>query len=204
MKTKNELQHFIHDMGNELGILYNSLNKLKIMNKADDLDVKMVETVIEQMKKTMKESMNICEETLNPKAVDCDMNTITKRVIEEKKDNYGTKIKVISMESIMHKVSPTLYKNVVHNIIKNASEANARDLTVLIEDRSISFIDNGDGLSEDNLKKMISKELTSTKSEDRGVGLKSIAQFCKKFNIKLSFSHNMPRGLVVKLNFPKK
>jgi sensor histidine kinase regulating citrate/malate metabolism len=197
------LDTFIHDMNNELTILYTSLEKLKMLKKIGDPDIQMVEKVITQMKKTMKDSLNICEETLNPTVIDANINNVTKEIVENKKDSYLTKIKVVSMQQINHKISPILYKNVVHNIIKNASEAHARDLTVYFEDNTVSFIDNGNGLSDTNLKDMISTKMISTKGEDRGIGLKSIAQFCKKFKLKLSFEHNKPRGLVVKLIFPK-
>ena len=97
-------------------------------------------------------------------------------------------------------------KNAIHNIIKNSSEAGATKIKIECSKEKICFIDNGPGISKEKALEIKSKGTTKANSTQHGLGLLSIARFCRKQKWKLHIHNNpntdyFPSGFTVEFIF---
>jgi two-component system sensor histidine kinase QseC len=105
----------------------------------------------------------------------------------------------------------TLLYILVRNLIENAIQYtdNGGELNVIIEDMidnvRLSIIDDGPGISEENLELMTQRFQRGDHPEKNGAGLGLfiVKQIVNSFNANLLFLNKSPHGLIVRIEFSK-
>lgn len=94
---------------------------------------------------------------------------------------------------------------VVTNLIKNGYEANATEVFIksYIKDSNaiIDIIDNGDGISDDNMKKMYEPFYT-TKRDGTGLGVPLSKEIIEAHNGTLNYYKNNDKGTIARITLP--
>jgi len=110
------------------------------------------------------------------------------------------KIKIQNNYNLILKIDFSEFLNAVENIIKNAYESSANEITISVEKNGLFFTDNGTGMTKENLQQI--RNFKSTKKEGHGIGLLSIAHFCRNNGLTMKFKNNKatdiyPKGFCV-------
>lgn len=104
-----------------------------------------------------------------------------------------------------------LFERISQNIISNASRfSSTLDIKLIEDDQfiTISFSDNGCGISDDNKTRVFTPYFSINKARTRnsagsGLGFMIIKNFCDMLNGKVTLRDNKPQGLVVSIHLPK-
>ena len=98
-------------------------------------------------------------------------------------------------------------KQVLVNLIKNAYEANANQIKIEVtpkkEKIEVQVIDNGDGISEKDLKK-IGKIFYTTKVKGTGIGVSMSKEIMKLNQGNIKYESTLKKGTKVTLTLPSK
>lgn len=142
------------------------------------------------------------------------VSTIKKAIsisLEEFKGN-GVNIKIIiNRKKIIFTGNPDEFHQIMNNLLKNSMHAlegvkNPR-IEIKLEDRPeeifLSISDNGKGMNEATLKKVMS-HFHSTKPDGMGLGLFVVKTIVEKYNGNFEILSTEEKGTTVKLTFRKK
>lgn len=113
-------------------------------------------------------------------------------------------------EIIIAKFDRTQLIRVVTNLVKNAIQAISDDrdpkimVSVVPENNhvTISVMDNGNGISEENGTKIFEPKFT-TKSSGMGLGLAMVKNIVETYNGSITFTSEEGKGTTFKVTFPK-
>ncbi len=181
------------DAINNLKISNNDLKNLVInLLDAQKLDIKDFETNIE----------------------DTNLNELINEVIEQNKSILKIKQKEAIFEKnedITYPLDPFLIKRALNNLLSNAIKYSKNSKTIIIrleknlEGVVISFIDEGDGIKEDEINHLFTKYYTGAKKYSDvglGLGLYIVNKIMLAHKGKLSAQNNKEKGANFSLIFP--
>ncbi len=188
----------------------NSLTKviggLKFAENEEDINV--IRKHITNSMKAAVECVNYCQVMMiGPNIVSLFTDNFFKNFISEYQTSFPTiQLNYQSKKVQMINVDVNLLKNSIHNIIKNSLEAKATKLMIEVSANSIKFIDNGKGVSQSEAKTIKEKGTIKNDIDHHGIGLHSLAYFCKQNQWELSFYNNKndavyPQGFTVEFKF---
>lgn len=102
-------------------------------------------------------------------------------------------------------IKPIEINIIIDNLINNSKKAKSKNILVIIQENSndfeVSFIDDGEGIPEENFKRIYDFGFTTT--DGSGLGLYHINQIVKSLNGKISAKNNTEKGATFTLNFKK-
>lgn len=102
-------------------------------------------------------------------------------------------------------IKPIEINIIIDNLINNSKKAKANNILVNIhgnqDDLDISFADDGEGIPEENFKRIYDFGFTTT--DGSGLGLYHVNQIIKSLNGKINAKNNTTKGVTFTLNFKK-
>ena len=102
-------------------------------------------------------------------------------------------------------IKPIEINIIIDNLINNSKKAKANNILVNIQgdqdDLNISFTDDGEGIPEENFKRIYDFGFTTT--DGSGLGLYHVNQIIKSLNGKIKAKNNTTKGVTFTLNFKK-
>lgn len=113
---------------------------------------------------------------------------LKKSLLEFQKDFPQLKVQIINNFDLILNIDASEFLNASLNILKNATESEATELSILVEKNGIYFYDNGTGMTHENLTRI--RNFKSTKKDGHGIGLLSIAHFCRSNGLVMKFKNN--------------
>jgi signal transduction histidine kinase len=144
------------------------------------------------------------------------LSSLIERLISEKRTQYRNKpgIKIegqLGKESygIFAKIQPSEFKRVLSNIINNSIEAFDAAGTVSISLRSneqivnIIINDNGKGIPEEHLPKLMSKGATFGKVKGQGLGLFHARETIESWNGSIDIESEFGKGTEINIFLPR-
>ena len=143
----------------------------------------------------LHDAMQLCEESLNPHIEEYEMGQLVEEVTQN--NGFIGNIKINRSNKLHHHISKVSFRNMIKNLLKNSQEAGADKVIIYVEGSSIIIEDNGEGMTNDQLANMVENGILSTKSKDRGFGLKSIKRCSERHNMDLKIQRNPHRGLSI-------
>jgi len=174
----------VHDINNNITAISLLIHKLR---KNDTLDDDALH-IIDKIKKQTDNISKICANVTTREFKILDIGDAIKNIVSD--NCFSTKVVVHKNASVKHMIDKCAISQMVNNILKNSYEANANRVDVFIEPDHIEFKDNGHGITNKQLKNMLSSNSLSTKGDDRGIGLKSIKKCCSDHKFTLHIQPN--------------
>lgn len=170
----NELSNFAHDVKNTLSIVKLNLEQIHRLSESNVLIHDKAQKAISHV--------NYCVSYCDAKILEKRETVLFSKILIEFKKYFesifeGLEVRVICFEEIKYSIDKSQFKNFIHNITKNAYEANARKLSFYVRGDYLVVIDNGSGFPENIIKDTIAYDLNL-----RGHGLKSMKSFCRLMN----------------------
>ncbi len=193
--SNESFKNTAHDLNNILTSIINGIERLKNSSKNDDallLQIAKLET-------SAKRAVQIIHSQLEPNGKakkhleKIDISQIIKEVIEGFKKEEQDKITLLQPESLEKIIADeTDLFRIVSNLIKNALEAIDENGNVVIktslkkenkgEGIEISIVDNGGGISKENLEKIFQPKFsTKTKGQESGYGLSIVKEKTEEY-----------------------
>ncbi len=211
MDSINYFNKFTHEIKNPLTVCNGYLD---MMLKCDEKDI---ETYLKIVKEEIKRSLDIIKDYSNNKFLDINKNTfkldglfidIKNNLSHLYKEN-DSEIVIISNNNLNYYGDYSKLKQVFINLIKNSYESKSNSkliITIKIEDiknnYKISIIDNGIGISKNNLK-YIFNDYYTTKEEGNGLGISYAKEIIKLHNGSIKYYSEEKKGTTVEVILPK-
>ncbi|WP_227939429.1 PAS domain-containing sensor histidine kinase [Alkalihalobacillus deserti] len=140
----------------------------------------------------------------------CNIEEIMEDVIgllQSQTNLYGSELKLEFENSLpMLDCEANLLKQLFINIIKNATEASAKSITIQIkkdrdEHLSITIIDDGCGIAEDRINKL-GEPFYSSKEKGTGLGLTVSFKIVEEHQGTIQYESEIGKGTTVKVRLP--
>ena len=202
LKKEQEYKILLHELKNYLTISHGYL---------EILEREYTSNYISIIKKELNNCLKLIYDYNNTLRIEeIDLSRLLKDVQDILFDYYLHSNCKIKLE-----VEPELYiegdynrlKQVLINILKNSLEAHAKEISIIIKQRKndyqIVIIDDGEGFSEYNLKR-IGKELFTTKEKGTGIGLTYCIETIEQHKGKIKIQSKINIGTKVIITLPKK
>lgn len=137
--------------------------------------------------------------------------TLTTKLIEEKKREFRIhpRLKLSLFINNSHEstilIDPNLYQRILSNLINNSAEATSLSGEVnirLLSDSfgvSIEIEDNGKGMSEEEISKLLNSRGLTYKSDGHGIGLSSAIQIITQWNGRIDLKSKSGHGLLISI-----
>lgn len=189
MQDNEQIKIMGHDVINSLTKI---IGGLKLAEREEEIsDIKKY---INTSMKAAVECVDYCQVMMaGPNIISLFTDNFFKNFISEYQTTYpNIHLTYQSNKVHMINVDINLLKNSIHNIIKNSEEAGATKLAIIVSDKSIKFTDNGHGVNDIEAKKIKEKGSTKNDLAHHGIGMYSLAHFCKTNKFELSFYNNKP------------
>lgn len=184
-----DLREVVHDLSNAMVSLKSIVNKIGSTGSLDEAH-SSAKSALERI--ALTESYLSAVKNVEANILDHDIGELLKNQMKFFRASYDQVDISLSVNSRVRKTLQTgLLFNALTNLIKNSIEAGATKIHIEVTDESLHFIDNGRGLSKEDLLKL--KEIGSTKGEGRGVGLFSVAKFCRRCGWRIHLQNNGPK-----------
>jgi len=203
-----------HDLRNPLGVISNSIYYLNMKLKNKD---EKIEKHFNIIKESIKRSDAIISELLNYSKIktydfiETDINEFIKNVVEEMEVPNDVTLEMKLKKTIPKiKLDPEQMRRAFQNIISNAYRSMTEKGKLSIETKSnkeyteINFIDNGDGIDDENLQKIF-EPLFTTRAKGIGLGLSIVKDIIDGHNGKIDVKSKVGQGttFTVKLSNKK-
>lgn len=199
MQNNEQIKIMGHDVINSLTKV---IGGLKLAENEEEIE--HIKRHINTSLKAAVECVNYCQVMMiGPNIISLFTDHFFKNFISEYQSTYpAIQLNYQSKKVQMINVDVNLLKNSLHNIIKNSLEAKATKLTIEVNPNSIKFVDNGKGVSQSEAKTIKEKGTIKSDIDHHGIGLHSLAYFCKQNQWELSFYNNKvdsiyPQGFTV-------
>ena len=207
----NYFNKFTHELKNPLTVCNGYLEMILKCNEKDKL------TYIQIVRDEIKRSLNIINEYSNNNFLDinkkefninCLFEDIKSNLDSLYKEN-NTEIIIISKSNLMYYGDYNKLKQVFINIIKNSYESKTNDKLLIVikidEDKSIykiSIIDNGMGISKNNINKIYNDYYT-TKENGNGLGIPYAKEIIELHRGSINYYSKENIGTRVEIILPK-
>ena len=211
MDSINYFNKFTHEIKNPLTVCNGYLD---MMLKCDEKDI---EKYLKIVKEEIKRSLDIIKDYSNNKFLDINKDKFKlDELFIDIKNNLSnlykendSEIVIISNNNLNYYGDYSKLKQVFINLIKNSYESKSNNkliITIKIEDiknnYKISIIDNGIGISKNNLK-YIFNDYYTTKEEGNGLGISYAKEIIKLHNGSIKYYSEEKKGTTVEVILPK-
>ncbi|MBN2782436.1 MAG: sensor histidine kinase [Campylobacterales bacterium] len=136
---------------------------------------------------------------------DINLVELLKDVVENIKLTYKNReIKIISKESMIIKADEMLFSIVLINIIENGCKYSEDEIIIKLDEKSISVIDSGIGISGENISKITDKFYrvsSNSWNNSLGLGLFLVNNIIELHHFKLSIESVENEGSTFKIEF---
>lgn len=135
---------------------------------------------------------------------ECSLYSILNEIIPDLKEKYTQRDINIIGEDITIKVDETLFSMALTNLIENALKYSEDDVLVKITPSTISIIDKGIGIDEEEIKKINQKFYRVSQNgwnNSLGLGLFIVHSILKLHNFELKISSKMHEGSEFTINY---
>ncbi|PIR34658.1 MAG: hypothetical protein COV37_12040, partial [Bdellovibrio sp. CG11_big_fil_rev_8_21_14_0_20_39_38] len=168
MPEKKLAKQLAHDVLNALTVLQ---AKQEAILKKEDLSA-IYEIALSSIVK-IKNLIAYCKSQLDgPNKSSFNIGDLLQKTLKDIQSEYSDfNIKIQNHYDLILEIDYSEFLNAVENIIKNAYESSANEITISVEKNGIFFTDNGTGMTKENLQHI--KNFQSTKREGHGIGLLS-------------------------------
>lgn len=196
-----------HEFKNPLGIIKSALDILKKPEVDTDTKEKMLKYVHEEvfrLDNLIKEFL-ILKRPQEPVYKTVDMDDFLENIKNKIQLNYPDATVFFQCEGDKNVDTDTgILQKVLFNLTKNAVEAEARNILIKFikteSSWSVSVIDDGKGINEEEIQKIFEPFYTSKKG-GTGLGLVIVDQMVKNLNGEIKFFKNEPKGTGFELLF---
>ena len=199
-----------HEVKNPIAVCKGYLDMLDTTKKDK------VNKYIPIIKSEMNRALTIMDDFLNLKRLTVQKDIMDLYMLIEDVD--ATMQSILSSKNVLLEI-PTIddellidgdyerLKQVFINLIKNAYEANANKIKIDVRTKrdyiEVDIIDNGDGISTKNLKK-IGQLFYTTKIKGTGIGVNMSKEIIKLHQGTIKYIPNNEKGITVSLVIPSK
>ena len=210
IKEDNSLFNLAHEVKNPIAVCKGYLDMLDVNDKDK------IERYLPIIKSEMKRSLSIMDEFLDLKRINLekdlmdfsllldDIEETTKFILEENKVKFN--IKNINKELIINGDYDKL-KQVLINLIKNSYEADSNNIYLDVKVNNnylkIKIIDDGKGMTKENLKR-IGEVFYTTKVTGTGVGVSMAKEIIKLHDGNLLYESIINKGTTATIILPIK
>ena len=125
-----------------------------------------------------------------------DLYELTKEIIDDIKDSYNREIKLFG-EKLEIKADRVLLDVAIRNLIENAIKYSEDEVLVIIKNNSISVIDKGIGIDEENIQKITQKFYrvsNNSWNNSLGLGLSIVSNIVKLHDFTLEIKSEINKG----------
>ncbi len=208
-EESNTLFHLAHEVKNPIAVSKGYLDMLDINNK------ERLEKYIPIIKSEIKRALTIMDDFLDLKRIKInkelmdvtllidDIGETIKLVFDDKNINF--EIKNIDKELIIDGDYDKL-KQVIMNLLKNSYEASSKNIKLMIEldkDLKIKIIDDGIGISKEDINK-ICEVFYTTKPCGTGIGVSLSKEIIQLHNGSLIYESELNKGTIATISLPIK
>jgi len=161
-------------------------------------DINVLQEKVKNSNMILDELSSYCKEVVDEERVmTMSLNVFLKDCFSRwQKKFWGIDITGTSNASIDVECSAVKLNRAFENIILNSLEAEATEIKVHVDKNLISFCDNGEGITQEDIAKI--KELGTTKEKGRGHGLGMVKSYIAKLGWTLELKNNKEaRGTTV-------
>ncbi|MEC7277882.1 MAG: ATP-binding protein [Bdellovibrionota bacterium] len=161
-------------------------------------DISDLQERVKNSNMILDELSNYCKEVVNEERVmTMSLNVFLKECFSKwQKKFWSIDITGTSNASIDVECSAIKLNRAFENIILNSLEAEATEIKVHVDKKLISFSDNGEGISQEDIAKI--KEIGTTKEKGRGHGLSMVKGYISKLGWTMELKNNKEsRGATV-------
>lgn len=206
-EESNTLFHLAHEVKNPIAVCKGYLDMLDVNNK------EKVEKYIPIIKSEMSRALSIMNQFLDLKRIKLNKELIDiTLLIEDIKETTSLvfadkKIKLDVINSDQELIINGDYdklKQVIINLLKNSYEANSKNIKLVVDvnkDLNIKIIDDGVGISKNDLNK-IGKVFYTTKPCGTGIGVSLSKEIIELHNGKLLYESELNKGTVATITLP--
>jgi len=199
-----------HDLRNTLGVIANSayfLNmKIKVKDEKIEKHIGFIEDAVEKSNIIISELLNSTK-TNKYNLIEVDLNKLLRKSVKaiDIPENIELEMELDELNPKV-KLDPNYMQRVFQNIISNAFNAMSKNGKLKIKTKlnekftEISFTDNGDGISKENLKNIF-EPLFTTRAKGIGLGLFIVQDIINGHNGTIDVKSELGKGttFVVKL-----
>ncbi len=135
---------------------------------------------------------------------ECSLYSILNEIIPDLKEKYTQRDINIIGEDIIIKVDETLFSMALTNLIENALKYSEDEVVVKITPSTISVIDKGIGIDEEEIKKINQKFYRVSQNgwnNSLGLGLFIVHSILKLHNFELKISSKIHEGSEFTINY---
>ena len=208
-EESNTLFHLAHEVKNPIAVSKGYLDMLDINNK------ERLEKYIPIIKSEIKRALTIMDDFLDLKRIKInkelmdvtllidDIGETINLVFDDKNINF--EIKNIDKELIIDGDYDKL-KQVIMNLLKNSYEASSKNIKLMIEldkDLKIKIIDDGIGISKEDINK-IGEAFYTTKPCGTGIGVSLSKEIINLHNGSLIYESELNKGTTATISLPIK
>jgi signal transduction histidine kinase len=132
----------------------------------------------------------------------CDISKLTSEIIDDLTISYKNRNIVLNTQSVILDIDETLFSIVLSNLIENALKYSSEDIVINITQHSIEIIDEGIGISEDEIAKITNKFYrvsNNSWNNSLGLGLSIVKNIVELHNFKLEITSKENYGSTFKI-----
>lgn len=173
--------------------------KIKFLNKIHTSGNKMSH-IIDKLRLTLK----LEEGKQQIITTNCSVKKVLDEVIADLNEKYKNREIIITGEDKTLNVDETLFSMALTNLIENALKYSEDEVIVKIEENTLSVIDKGIGIDENDLKKINQKFYRVSQNgwnNSLGLGLFIVASILKLHNYKLEIKSKIHEGSEFIINY---
>lgn len=181
---KNQLNH---NLQNDLAIILGLASQ--IQRKEISQEVRLL---VDRIQKKVKQTSQTIQDILHPKKEISFKEAFLNAETDLNVNFNGSDLKIKANERKLNML--------IDNILKNAKEAQARNIKISGSKTSIIIRDDGVGLSDEVLSKINSSEIFTTKANGTGLGTAFVREFCFSHNLSIKYKNNFTKGCQIEIN----
>lgn len=173
--------------------------KIKFLQKIHSNSHKMAH-IVDKLRLTLKLEEGKQQLILSS----CSLLKILESVVSDLKDKYKDREVILPTEDKILQVDETLFSMVLTNLIENALKYSEDDIEIKIDDSSVSIIDRGIGIEEDELEKINQKFYRVSQNgwnNSLGLGLFIVQSILNLHNFQLKITSEINKGSIFSIKY---
>ncbi len=177
----------------------NSNIREKFLNKISSNSNKLTHMI-----DRLRLSLKLEEEKQQQNFLKVNLVKVTKNIIEDLKTSYSQRNILLEAQEVTIKADETMIRVAIENLIENALKYSQDDVYVVITNKQISVSDNGIGIKEKDIPKILHRFYrvsNNTWNNSLGVGLSLVSNIVKFHKFKLDIKSVEHEGSTFSIKF---
>jgi signal transduction histidine kinase len=200
--------YLVHEINTPLTVARNKIEEVESRHKIDMGDVK---NILSNLAKFAQDFLSWASlqyiPVENTQVFAIDVAEFCRKTVADLKPIYGERVKLTVKSPARAFASLSDMEHILQNLIVNALKYSptTEDVLIEVQEDGVSVKDSGPGLS-DEVMKSLGKPFnygphSPTSGKSTGMGLALVCAVANRYNWKLSFTANKPRGLTATIHF---